>query len=101
MNAFVSVLKAQSGKEDEVRDGLRALVGSADSLDPPSRLYTVLESNDAPGEFLILDEHEADLDSIQDADEELLKLGTALREALRDPLVVHQYRVIEAAPRAA
>lgn len=82
MHAFVSVLRAQGGKEGEVRDGRRALVGAASRLDPPSTLYTVLENDDAPGEFLILDEHDGAIEGIQRDDEELLKLGTALREAL-------------------
>ena len=93
MIATTSHFRAQAGKEDEVRQALRELVTAAEELDPPSRFYTIHESLNEPGVFMVYDEQDDDVEGT-DEDEELLKLGTALREALMDPIEVARFRVL-------
>jgi hypothetical protein len=96
------MFQAQPGKEDQVREALHALSGAAGTMDPPSKHYTILESQQKPGHFLIFDEQEDGTGAVSDLEnEELMKLGTALREALLEPLSLIEYRVLDQQKRAA
>ena len=95
MIATTSHFRAQAGKEDAVRKALRDLAAAAEDLDPPSRFYTIHESLDEPGVFMVYDEQD-DADEGTQEDEELLKLGTALREALVAPIEVARFRILTA-----
>ena len=97
MLAVVSKLKAQPGKEQQVQQALEEMVDAARALDPPSKAYMVHRSEDDPAAFLIYEEHEdAGSHSRYAEDEELLKLGTALRESLMGPIEIESYSLLRA-----
>ncbi len=96
MIEVITKLKAQRGKEDDVRRALEEMVHTAAEQDPQSLGYGVHVSEEDPTEFLVVERHTSVEEHLsQDQSEPMLKVGVALRESLREPIeVVGRYSVL-------
>ena len=92
----ISKLKAQPGKEDDVRRALEEMVNSSRDKDPQAIGYGVHVSDEDPTEFLVMERHTSVEERLPDGQSEsMLRVGVALRESLREPIeIVGRYSVL-------
>ena len=100
MIAFIAELRAQPGKEKAVEKALREMVQVASDKYPTLPGYSLLQSEDDPQQFVVYAEFtsvEARLPDHQA--EELLMMGTGLRESLLVPIELRRYTLLAEAVR--
>ena len=100
MIAITAELRAQPGKEQAVERALREMVKVASEKYPTLPGYSLLQSEDDPQQFVMHAEFtsvEARLPDHQA--EELMLMGTGLRESLSEPIEIHRYNVLAEAVR--
>ena len=101
MIAITAELRAQPGKEKAVEKALREMVQVASDKYPTLPGYSLLQSEEDPQQFVMYAECtsvEARLPDHQA--EELMLMGTGLRESLSDPIEIRRYNVLAEAVRA-
>ena len=84
MIEVISKLKAQPGKEDDVRRALEEMVHSSGDRDPQAVGYGVHVSEEDPTEFLVMERHTSVEDRLQDGQSEsMLRVRGPARVAAR------------------
>ena len=102
MIAITAELWAQPGKEQAVEQALREMVQVASDRYPTLPGYALLQSEDDPQQFVMYAEFTSVEDRLPDHKaEELMLVGTGLRESLSEPIVIHRYNLLAEAARPA
>ncbi|MEZ4503545.1 MAG: antibiotic biosynthesis monooxygenase [Dehalococcoidia bacterium] len=95
MIAITARLHADPGKEVDVRKALSTMVQDASTRQPSMPGYSLLASEKDPTEFLMYAEFTSVEDRLPEARiDELMQLGTGLRESLREPIEIERYVVV-------
>ena len=100
MIAITAELRAQPGKEAAVEKALREMVQVASDKYPTLPGYSLLQSEEDPTQFVMHAEFTSVEARMPDHQaEELMLMGTGLRESLSEPIEIRRYNVIAEAAR--
>ena len=100
MIAITAELRAQPGKEAAVEKALREMVQVASEKYPTLPGYSLLKSEDDPLEFVMHAEFTSVEARMPDHQaEELMLMGTGLRESLSEPIEIRRYDILAEAIR--